>query len=175
MPKHDLKINARVAIKTPTKLLEQVLHLTLLLYGKQFVRRPTETSLVFISDPAMTNLNKLYRHKKGTTNVLSFSFVRPPNKIGAGEPLLLGEVLISPKVAAKDARLHKHTLNTEIALLFLHGLLHVLRFDHETGEHEQQVMQTAENAIISRIPALDRTAHGKGLIAHGSGELVYPI
>jgi rRNA maturation RNase YbeY len=171
LAKHRLRINTRVTLKPPVALLEKVLVATLAQYGGKFNRRPTETSLVFITDKSMAQLNKMYRGKRGTTNVLSFSFVRPPNKIGAGEPLLLGEILISPKEAGKGARIHKHPLATEIALLFLHGLLHVLSFDHETGSRDQKAMQEAEDAVIAKIPALKKASHGQGLILR---ELVYP-
>ena len=177
MAKHELKINNRVGtaaprgVRPPVAMLEQILLETLKQFGGALAKRPTETSLAFIGDAAMANLNKLYRGKKGTTNVLSFSFVRAPNKIGAGRPLLLGEVLISPAQAAKGARAHKHSTNTEIALLFLHGLLHVISFDHEKGSTGQRKMQQAEDAVIARIPTLSKAAQGRGLIVR---ELVYP-
>ncbi|MDP2587200.1 MAG: rRNA maturation RNase YbeY [bacterium] len=134
-------------------------------------RRTTETSLVFLDDRSMLRLNKLYRGKKTTTNVLSFSFVRPPNKIAAGSVLLLGEILISPKQAALDARRQGHTLADEIVLLFLHGLLHVLGFDHELSSAKKKVMRQAEQDVIAQIPRLKRAVSGDGLLIR---ELVYP-
>ncbi|MFO0704507.1 MAG: rRNA maturation RNase YbeY [Candidatus Andersenbacteria bacterium] len=171
MAAHQLKINDRVGTKAPTALLERILKITLAQVGKKFAHRPTETSLVFVSDSAMRQLNQMYRGKHGTTNVLSFSFVRPPNRIGVGQPLLLGEVLISPKQAAKDARQSGTSLGTEFCLLFLHGLLHVLQFDHEAGERQRKAMQRAEERVIAAIPTLKKAAQGQGLLVR---EFVYP-
>ncbi|MFH0830490.1 MAG: rRNA maturation RNase YbeY [Parcubacteria group bacterium] len=171
MPRHILKINDRVGTRVPVRLLEQVLRATLARYGKQFANRSTETSLALISDRSMANLNRMYRGKRGTTNVLSFSFVRPPNKIGAGEPLLLGEILISPVQATQGAKQKKHTMAAELAALFLHGFLHVLAFDHEQGIPSKKVMRQAEEAVIAKIPPLKRALKGRGLLVR---ELVYP-
>lgn len=171
MVRHQLKINDRVGVHAPVAQLKKILVEVLERYGGRLDKRTTETSLVFVSDRSMANLNRMYRGKRGTTNVLSFSFVRPPNKIGAGEPLLLGEVLISPQQAARAAKIHKHALQAELAALFVHGLLHVIRFDHETTPRAARAMQEAENAVIGAIPALRKSLKGRGLIVR---ELVYP-
>ncbi len=158
MPIHfKLAINKREPVRVPLKLLNRILLVALKRFGPH---RGSETSLAFISDSAMRNLNKRYRGRNKSTDVLSFSFLRGEAK-GAGEPLLTGEILINPKRALKQAKELGHSLQVELALLFLHGLLHVLKFDHERGHRYALKMSRAEQDILSKIPRLKKE---KGVI-----------
>jgi probable rRNA maturation factor len=91
-----------------------------------------------ITDAEMTHLNETYRNKKGTTDVLSFPAEsrRTPSNLQTrikkvyGAPL--GDIAISPAVAKRNAKAYKRDLSEELEILILHGVLHLLGYDHET-------------------------------------------
>ena len=87
-----------------------------------------EVSIAFVSDAAMKRLNKQYRGKNKTTDVLTFPGDRP-------------DIVISLAQARRQAADEKHSLATEVRYLVLHGLLHALGYDHETDEGEMTVLE----------------------------------
>lgn len=96
--------------------------------------REANANVVFISDRLMRSLNRQFRGRSGTTDVLSF-----PSEQLAFEKELggeLGEVVISVERAAEQAGEHDLDFDTEIAQLILHGLLHLCGYDHETDDGE---------------------------------------
>jgi probable rRNA maturation factor len=109
-------------------------------------------SLVITDDETVKNLNYKYRGKDKTTDVLSFSlveegadFVLPP-----GAVVHLGEVIISCPQASRQAEEAGHTLEKEMALLIVHGVLHVLSYDHQRSAQRQR-MRAREQAILEQI------------------------
>jgi probable rRNA maturation factor len=95
-----------------------------------------------ITDVEMARLNETYRDKKGTTDVLSFPTETrhtPHNlktrlKKVRGTPL--GDIAISPVVAKRNAKNYRRALPEELEILILHGVLHLLGYDHETDHGE---------------------------------------
>lgn len=81
-----------------------------------------EVTVALVSDRRMRSLNRSFRGVDRATDVLSF----------AAEPPVLGDIVIAAGVAARQAREAGHALGTELRVLALHGLLHLLGFDHET-------------------------------------------
>jgi probable rRNA maturation factor len=103
-------------------------------------------SVSFVDDQTMTALNKQWRKKNKTTDVLSFSGIEAGDMPG---PLaVLGDIVISVDVAKKQATDAGHTLAEEIAVLFAHGILHVLGMDHERSEDEARMQAECEMAIL---------------------------
>ena len=107
-----------------------------------------ELSLLFVDEPAMTELHVRWMGEAGPTDVLAFPMdeLRPPQPGGAhaepsgsepsGIPGLLGDVVICPQVAAAQARRARHSVTDEIDLLCTHGILHLLGYDHgDAREH----------------------------------------
>jgi len=86
-----------------------------------------ELTLTFVDAAEIAALNAEYMDKAGPTDVLSFPMDDEPTP---GVPMLLGDVVISPAVAAGQFAEHAGTLDDEIALLVVHGVLHVLGHDH---------------------------------------------
>jgi len=82
-------------------------------------------TVAIVSDARVRALNRKFRKKDKTTDVLSFP---------AEEPGYLGDVVISSGVAARQARAARHSLATELRVLALHGLLHLLGYDHERDD-----------------------------------------
>jgi probable rRNA maturation factor len=98
-----------------------------------------------INDREMARLNEAYRNKKGATDVLSFPAEerRHPSDLRRAlkkvRDAQLGDIAISPVVARRNAKRYRRKLTEEIQILILHGILHLLGYDHETdrGEMEQ--------------------------------------
>src|SRR5438270_12311140 len=89
-------------------------------------------TLAFVSDRAMRELNRRWRGRRGTTDVLSFPSGQDEFEKAAG--LSLGDVVISVEQAAKQAAEHGREFDEEVAQLILHGLLHLCGYDHERDE-----------------------------------------
>jgi len=92
-----------------------------------------EFSVAFVSDRRMTELNKMFRGKDSTTDVLSFP--HEPDEFDPNEENL-GDIVISVERADLQARENGLTLELEIKQLMLHGVLHLLGYDHETDSGE---------------------------------------
>ena len=107
----------------------------------------TEVSIAFVDDDAMTELNKKFRGKKKTTDVLTFRADDSYNEPSAsGRPL--GDIVISVDQARRQAIDEKHSLATEIRYLVVHGLLHALGYDHETDKGEMNALEQEVRAIV---------------------------
>jgi len=107
----------------------------------------TEVSIAFVDDDAMTELNKKFRGKKKTTDVLTFRADDSYNEPSAsGRPL--GDIVISVDQARRQAIDEKHSLATEIRYLVVHGLLHALGYDHETDKGEMNALEEEVRAVV---------------------------
>ena len=106
-----------------------------------------EISIAFIDDEAMKNLNRQFRHKNKTTDVLTFpaddSYVEGNRR---GRPL--GDIVISVDQARRQAVDEKHSLATEVRYLILHGILHALGHDHETDDGEMNELEIELRASV---------------------------
>ena len=96
-------------------------------------------TVVFVSDRAMAELNQRWRGKRGTTDVLSFPAAQ--DKFEKSEGLNLGDVVISVKQAARQAKENGLTFDNEVAQLILHGLLHLCGYDHSTDKGEMNGLE----------------------------------
>jgi probable rRNA maturation factor len=135
--------------------------------GAEGIRGDAELSLLFVDEATMGELNKRFMGQDGPTDVLAFPL--EDDLIGAGRwpdngptgpasnraeieeaPLLLGDVVVCPAVAASNAPAHAGTYEDEVALLVVHGILHVLGMDHVEPE-EASVMQAKERSLLERF------------------------
>ena len=108
-----------------------------------------ELSLLLCDDATIHPLNRDYRKKDRPTDVLSFSQLdRPPE---AGE--LLGDIVISVETAARQAAERGHSLTTEVRILLVHGICHLLGYDHERDD-DALVMEAKEREIQAKLLAL---------------------
>jgi probable rRNA maturation factor len=106
-----------------------------------------ELSVAVIGLAEMTELNRQYRGKEGPTDVLSFGCDDPCAVTGPDEPVTLGDVVIAPEVAEEQAQALGHTVEEELNLLLVHGVLHLLGYDHESDE-DAEAMQARERALL---------------------------
>ncbi|MFQ5508793.1 MAG: rRNA maturation RNase YbeY [Leptospirillia bacterium] len=129
-----------------------------------------ELSVLLVNDRAMRTMNRQFRHIDQTTDVLSFPLHDgdPASLEGrmtttAGEPQpLLGDVVISVERAYLQAAQFEVTPDEELALLLVHGVLHLSGHDHEQGPDEAVRMRTAEQNMLTVLglsrPGLIRRA-----------------
>jgi len=101
--------------------------------------KSSEATVVFVSDRRMRELNRVWRGKRGTTDVLSFS--PGPDEFENPESGNLGDVVISVEQAARQARANNLSFNEEIAQLILHGLIHLCGYDHSTDKGEMNRLE----------------------------------
>lgn len=129
------------------------------------VRGDAELSLVFVDEPVMADLNRRFMDKDGPTDVLAFPIDdaldggRWPDSGSTGPdreppelselPMLLGDVVVCPAVAARQAPTHAGSYDDEIALLVVHGVLHVLGMDHAEAD-DAAAMQARERELLDR-------------------------
>ena len=124
-----------------------------------------ELSLLLVGDRSMRRLNRLYRRKDRTTDVLAFPMrhTRPRLTPHASRftSSLLGDVVISLPQAARQAAWAGHALERELTVLVIHGLLHLLGYDHERSAREARRMSRREAIVLRRVGRLPRIAEGR--------------
>jgi probable rRNA maturation factor len=106
-----------------------------------------ELSIALVDLAEMTELNGQYRGKDGPTDVLSFECDDLCAVTDPDEPVMLGDVVIAPEVAEAQAVEYGHTVEEELNLLLVHGVLHLLGYDHE-DDGDAEVMQARERALL---------------------------
>jgi len=109
-----------------------------------------ELSLVLCSDEFIAPLNGQWRDKPVSTDVLSFP---------QDDPVVLGDLVISADTADRQAQERGHDLRDELRILMVHGLLHLLGYDHETSQEDLLEMVEAEGRLMVKLGW-----RGKGLI-----------
>lgn len=97
-----------------------------------------EVSIVFVDDKQMQSLNRSFRRKDKTTDVLTFPAEDDLSPAGSRQ---LGDIVISVDRAKEQAREQRHSTATEVRYLILHGLLHAFGYDHEVDEGEMNALE----------------------------------
>jgi probable rRNA maturation factor len=106
-----------------------------------------ELSLAVVEIEEMTELNTGYRDAEGATDVLSFG-CDDPCPVEGDEPITLGDVVIAPEIAQQQAEELGHTIEVELNLLLVHGILHLLGYEHDS-EEGAAVMRAREETLLS--------------------------
>jgi probable rRNA maturation factor len=118
-----------------------------------------EMGILFVGDQRMRGLNRRYRGKDRTTDVLAF----PMRGVPHSSSHLLGDVVIAVPTAARQAKQGHRSLDEELTVLLVHGILHLCGYDHERSEKEARRMHRRERMIlrsISRVSTrLNRMCH----------------
>lgn len=113
-----------------------------------------EVSLVLVDDAYIQEMNRTYRGLDKPTDVLSFPMLEEtaeePDLELPEEEVLLGDIIISMERAVLQAEEYGHTLARELAFLTVHGMLHLLGYDHEE-EAQRVVMRKQEETILARL------------------------
>ncbi|NND01716.1 MAG: rRNA maturation RNase YbeY [Acidimicrobiia bacterium] len=114
----------------------------------------TEVAITLIDAVPMAELNQSHMGKAGPTDVLSFPLenLAPgtvPQPISAGPPVSLGDVFICPEVVGDNAAAARVPLRDEMALMVVHGLLHLLGYDHVVDSEAEQMEQRERDLMAS--------------------------
>ena len=118
------------------------------------VAEEAEVSVLFCDDPFMRELNRQYRKKDAPTDVLSFCQDAPP----PGEVRALGDIVISLETVAGHHPGDPAAMRREVRLLFCHGMLHLLGYDH-TNARDRDIMAAKQAAALG-VPAGEAWRHG---------------
>jgi probable rRNA maturation factor len=135
-----------------------------------------ELAVIFVDEGAMADLNGRFLDGTGPTDVLAFPIdddVAPggryPDEGGRGPgapaepsdpPAVLGDVVVCPAVARRQAPEHGHDLDAELALLVVHGVLHLLDYDHAEPDDAER-MQRRERELLERFAEIERDRRGR--------------
>ncbi|MHB8680514.1 MAG: rRNA maturation RNase YbeY [Acidimicrobiales bacterium] len=132
------------------------------------VRDDIEVSLLFVDEPTIAELHERFLGKSGPTDVLAFPIDeepaaggRSPDEGGTGPggpvaseedevPVILGDVVVCPTVAVRNASEHGVSVEDEVALLVVHGLLHLLGMDH-VEDADAERMEQRERELLARF------------------------
>ena len=120
--------------------------------GQMGVNPLAELSVLLVDSDYMAELNHRWMGGDGPTDVLAFpmdegSVDHGPGEAGSGEPALLGDIVLAPEVASKQAAAAGHSAADELHLLTVHGALHLLGYDHAEPEEERE-MFALQNRLL---------------------------
>jgi probable rRNA maturation factor len=150
----DIQIDEQFQNDVDATLIEQAVAAALAAEG---VAGAIEVSVLITNDATLHRLNRDYRNVDAPTDVLSFAddeesdaapatFVRPPDV-----PRYLGDLAISYERVIAQADEYGHSRARELAFLTVHGILHLLGYDHERGAEEQAAMRAREEVIMQQL------------------------
>lgn len=134
--------NMQEAVEVPRallSLLKEIGEFVLRLEGRSL---DCEVSVILVDNSYIQDLNLTYRGLDAPTDVLSFNLQDDVTDFEADS--ILGDVVVSLEKAAEQAAAYGHSLKREVAFLTLHGILHLLGYDHETPEEEREMNEKAE-------------------------------
>ena len=148
-------LNRQRAVRVARRPLEKFLARV----RKELGLGEADVTICLVSDAEIARMNEAYRKKKGATDVLSFPEVerraavslRRARRSSVSKPRsnqFLGDVAISPATARRNAKQLGRTLPGELQILILHGILHLLGYDHETDSGE---MDRVEHRLRQRL------------------------
>jgi len=109
-------------------------------------QQPTEIVIRIVDEQEGTELNQTYRNKRGATNVLSFPFDAPPQV----SMNLLGDLVICAPVIAREADEQSKPLDAHWAHMTVHGVLHLIGYDHQTEEQAKE-MESLEKTVLTSL------------------------
>jgi probable rRNA maturation factor len=131
-----------------------------------------EMSVIFVDEQSMSDLHERFLGGSGPTDVLAFPMDddvapggRQPDQGGRGPgspaeasdpPIVIGDVVVCPRVALRQTG-DKRSIDDEVALLVVHGVLHLLNYDHAEDE-ESEAMRKRERELLARFRELEREA-----------------
>ncbi len=105
-----------------------------------------ELSILIVDDPKIEVLNKKYFNRYGSTNVIAF-----PMRTGNIAPQLLGDVVISIETAAREGEIAGMSMEERFTQLLVHGILHLLGYDHEKNKKQAYKMEKKSDEILKLI------------------------
>ena len=108
-----------------------------------------EISILILDDPQIEKLNQQYLNRQGPTNVIAFAMRE--GEFPDLTPDLLGDVVISTDTAAREAQVASMSMERRFNELLVHGILHLMGYDHETSEKDARIMEEKSRKLIELI------------------------
>ena len=108
-----------------------------------------ELSILIVDDPQIEVLNKKYLNRRGATNVIAFPM--RTDQFSNITPQLLGDVVISVDTANKEGKNAGIDMEERFVQLLVHGILHLLGYDHEKTEQEAKIMEKMSDEVLKLI------------------------
>ena len=138
----------------------ELVHLSRQVLDSLRVHPQAELSIVLVDEPAMERLHVQWMDLPGPTDVMSFPMdeLRPGRDDEEPEPGLLGDVVLCPTVAARQASEAGHATAEELLLLTTHGILHLLGFDHAEPAQEKEMFDLQRRLLLTYLA-------GRGAVA----------
>ena len=109
----------------------------------------SEISILIVDDPQIAELNQQYLNRKGPTNVIAFAMRE--GEFSDLSPHLLGDVVISMDTAASEAQNAAMSMERRFNELLVHGILHLMGYDHETSKKDAQIMEEKSRQILALL------------------------
>jgi probable rRNA maturation factor len=109
----------------------------------------SELSILIVDDPQIEELNQQYLHREGPTNVIAFAM--RDGEFSDLSPHLLGDVVISTDTTAREAQTSAMSMQRRFNELLVHGILHLMGYDHETSEEEARVMEDKSRELMKLV------------------------
>ena len=134
----------------PANSIDMLQELLLFIAKKESIPENAEVSVNFVNNKEIQELNSLYRQQDKITDVISFALqdlvegeilIKEEDTIGVSIPLALGDVVISIDKAIEQASEYNHSLERELGFLAVHGLLHLLGYDHMNEVDEKKMFK----------------------------------
>ncbi|MDQ1288653.1 MAG: putative rRNA maturation factor [Actinomycetota bacterium] len=122
------------------------------------VHPQADLSVVLVDEAAMTQLHVQWMDEPGPTDVLSFPMdeLRPGSDTEDSPPGLLGDVVVCPQVAVRQARAAGHSTGEEMLLLTTHGILHLLGYDHAEPAEEKEMFELQRKLLLTFLSTRGR-------------------
>ena len=139
--------------------LEEMQDICHMVLEQERVERPCFISLSLVSDEAIREHNRQWRGIDAATDVISLECERPDDPdLAEGEPCELGDIILAPGYIAAQAGRYATTVADEFRLLLIHGVLHLLGYDHLEDE-EAEVMEAREDELLTLVTTDAPVAH----------------
>ncbi len=124
------------------------------------VHPQADLAVTLVDEPAMETLHVRWMDLPGPTDVMSFPMdeLRPGTELAPSEPGMLGDVVLCPTVAARQAAEAGHATEEELLLLTTHGILHLLGFDHAEEEEKKEMFELQRQLLLTFLAGRGRGA-----------------
>lgn len=109
----------------------------------------TESSVLFVSKTKIQALNHEYRNKNEVTDVLSFALNDDEEDDGFQDEHLLGDIVICVERMKEQAKEYNHSIERELGFLAIHGLLHLIGYDHQSEADEKEMFALQEELLTA--------------------------
>ena len=139
----SIAINNETSLALKEGFLEEYAQLAAYVLAQEGVSASALLSISLVDEDEIAALNGEYRNKEGSTDVLSF----PCDDFGESsseEPVLLGDIVVSPAVAERQ----NDDVYAELRLLLVHGILHLIGYDHVECESQAETMEAREQELL---------------------------